>query len=172
MNKLSFLNHFKAISLVFASLFIAYSGSAQNPVFLKTGEKLYIDPSNELKKSLNGNYSFDPSLIFYDGQNPVWKPEIDRSNLDYLVLENTCNLVLYDKGGNVVWRSASHTYKFTVPCELRIENDATLRISVGYRVIWTLKDPVTGKYASPTGYYVEPPNLNERGRSNTTLGDF
>jgi hypothetical protein len=171
MNKFHFLNHLKALSLVFASLLIAYSGIAQTPVFLKTGEKLNIDPSNELKKSLNGNYSFDPSLIFYDGQNPVWKPEIDRSNLDYLVLENTCNLLLYDKGGNVVWRSASHTYKFTDPCELRIENEGTLRIIVGYRCIWTLKDPSTGKYASPTGYYVPPPDLSPQGRG-TNLNDF
>jgi hypothetical protein len=159
MKKLFNTLHIKALSLIFALSFIAFSSNAQDKSVLKVGETLKL---SERLVSPNGKYEFLP-LMIYDipFTREIWsfRFNISMSNLtgkpDHLKLDEKGSLVLYNTEGKVIWSSASD---YPNVGELRLQNDGNLVIydATGNDPIWALQDPKTDKYESGgNGFFIK-----------------
>jgi hypothetical protein len=160
MYKYIFKINFKALTMLFVLVFSAIYGNAQYKTILKYGDKLGIPETyreSDLIKSLNGKFLFSLSLSLY-GENEIkWNTNIDKSNLNYLELDRKCNLVLYNKGGTIIWKSSSFNHGRDCSCELRLQDDGNLTIYDG-ELNWSLKNPTTGDYYSSTGHIIKAPS--------------
>ena len=144
----------KALSLVFALSFIAFSGYAQNKSILKVGETL---KTGELLWSPNFKYEFLPHLSLYKRlDKSLWQHTRDQTSGTpaYLKLEEKGSLVLYDTAGKAIWTSASD---YPNVGELRLQDDGNLVIyDTNNEQIWALKDPKTSNYGnSGNGFFIK-----------------
>jgi hypothetical protein len=154
------LSSLKALALFLVLSSIAFSGNAQYTTVLKSGNFEKVPPFDQESrwyKSPNGKHFFYLGLTIGEDGNIVWKKEYNRSNVDYLELNDQGNLVLYARDKTVIWRSSS----FETPTrgfELRLHNDGNLTInSEDNLLLWSLKNPKTGKFENDEGYIVNNP---------------
>ncbi|XP_034003715.1 lectin-like [Trematomus bernacchii] len=104
----------------------------------------FLSGNDELRKgdslvSNNGRFKAvfqeDGNFVVY-GWTPVWASDTYGSDAFRLIMQNDCNLVIYNNGGKALWDTRSNGAKTDV-CRLQLTDDGKLVVSKAAEVVWT-----------------------------------
>ncbi|XP_047009511.1 B-type lectin plumieribetin [Ictalurus punctatus] len=102
----------------------------------------FLSMNSELKKgdfllSNNGEYKAvfqeDGNFVVY-GWKPVWQSNTSGSTAKRLIMQEDCNLVMYDDGPGL-WHTNTHHSGVKV-CRLTLRNDGMLVVENDGKVVW------------------------------------
>jgi hypothetical protein len=108
------------------------------PSRLNANQKLL--PGGQLA-SPDGNYVFtfqtDGNIVLYNGGTPIWAANTNATDLDYLIMQDDGNLVLYDKQQKAKWATKTDKHKGAY---LTVQDDGNaIVISSDEKPLWATK---------------------------------
>ncbi|KAF4071839.1 hypothetical protein AMELA_G00267520 [Ameiurus melas] len=110
--------------------------------FSRTMSRNFLSMNSELKKgdfliSNNGEYKAvfqeDGNFVVYEWK-PIWQSNTSGSTAKRLIMQEDCNLVMYDDGPGL-WHTNTHHSQVKV-CRLTLRNDGILVVENDGKSVW------------------------------------